>query len=65
MIRSVAFLSKGDVYLPGELILLQEWPEGDSQRQEGMPGKSCMSILLVRTGKGEVVSLKSPAEMGH
>ena len=39
MIPSVAFLGEGGVYLRGEPILLQEWPEGDSQREEGMSGK--------------------------
>ena len=38
MIASVAFLAEGEVYLRGEPILLQEWPEGDSQREEGMSG---------------------------
>ena len=37
-IPSVAFLGEGEVYLRGEPILLQEWPEGDSQREEGMSG---------------------------
>ena len=36
MMFSVAFLDEGEVYLQGEPILLQEWPEGDSQREEGM-----------------------------
>ena len=39
MIPSVAFLSDGEVYLWREPILLQEWPEGDSQRGEAMFGK--------------------------
>ena len=39
MIPSVAFLGEGEVYLRGEPILLHEWPEGDSQREEGMFGK--------------------------
>ena len=38
MIPSVAFLGEGEVYLRGEPILLQEWPEEDSQREEGMSG---------------------------
>ena len=38
MIPSVASLGEGEVYLRGEPILLQEWPEGDSQREEGMSG---------------------------
>ena len=33
---SVALLAEGEVYLRGEPILLQEWPEGDFQREEGM-----------------------------
>ena len=39
MIPSVAFLAEGQVYLRGEPILLQEWPEGDSQQEEGTSGK--------------------------
>ena len=38
MIPSVAFLCEGEVYLQGKPILLQEWPEEDSQREEGMSG---------------------------
>ena len=38
MIPCVAFCGGGEVYLPGERILLQEWPEGDSQREERMSG---------------------------
>ena len=34
MIPMVAFLGEGEVYLWGEPILLQEWPRGDSQREE-------------------------------
>ena len=37
-IPSVAFLRSGEVYHQGEPILLQDWPEGDSQREEGMSG---------------------------
>ena len=36
MIPSVAFLGEGEAYLRREPILLQEWPEGGSQREEGM-----------------------------
>ena len=36
MISSVAFLGEGEVYLRVKPILLQEWPEGDSEREEGM-----------------------------
>ena len=39
MIPSVAFLGEGEVYPQGEPILLQEWPEGDSQREEQIFGK--------------------------
>ena len=39
LIPSVAFLGEGEVYLWGEPILRQEWPGGDSQREEGMSGK--------------------------
>ena len=39
MIPSVAFLDEGEVYLRGGPILLQEWPEGDSQQKQGMSGK--------------------------
>ena len=39
MIPIVAFLGEGEVYLRREPILLQEWPEGDSQREEGMCAK--------------------------
>ena len=38
MIRSVAPLGQGEVYLRREPILLQKWPEGDSQGEEGMSG---------------------------
>ena len=38
MILSLAFLDEGKVYLRGETILLQEWPKGDSQCEEGMSG---------------------------
>ena len=38
MISSVAFLGEGEVYFLGEAKLLQEFPEGDSERQEGMSG---------------------------
>ena len=41
MIPSVAVLGEGEVYLWGEWaapILLPEWPEADSQRDEGMSG---------------------------
>ena len=38
VVCSVAFLGKGGVYLQEEPILLQEWPEGDSRREEGMFG---------------------------
>ena len=38
MIRSFAFLGKGEVYLRGEPVILQDWPEGDSQPEEGMSG---------------------------
>ena len=46
MIRSVAFLSEEEVYLRGKPLLLQQWPEGDSQRGEGMSKKKCFSIAL-------------------
>ena len=36
MIPSVASLHEGEVYHRREPILLQEWPERDSQREEGM-----------------------------
>ena len=39
MIPSVAFLAEGEVYLRKEPLLLQGWPEGDSQREEGMSRK--------------------------
>ena len=39
MIPSVAFLSEGEVYLREDPTLLQEWPEGDLQWEEGMSGK--------------------------
>ena len=38
MTPSVASLGGGEVYLQEEPILLQVWPEGDSQREEGMSG---------------------------
>ena len=38
MTPSVAFLHEGEVYLRGEPILLQEWPEGDSLQGEGVSG---------------------------
>ena len=38
MIPSFAFLAEGEVYLWGEPILLQQWPEGESEREEGMSG---------------------------
>ena len=31
-------LCAGEVYLRGEPIFLQGWPEGDSQKEEGMSG---------------------------
>ena len=34
MIPSVASLGEGEVYLRGEPIVLQEWPEGDSRLQK-------------------------------
>ena len=36
MIPSVGSRGEGEVYLRGEPILLQEWPEGDFEREEGM-----------------------------
>ena len=39
MIPGVAFLGEGEVYLREEPKLLQEWPEGDSQREERMSEK--------------------------
>ena len=39
MIPGVAFLGEGQVYLRGEPTLVQEWPEGDYKREEGMSGK--------------------------
>ena len=39
MIPNVALLDEGEVYLQGQPITLQEWPEGDSQQEEGMSGK--------------------------
>ena len=39
MIPCVAFLGEGEVYLWGEPILLQEWPEGDSHQEEGVSGR--------------------------
>ena len=38
MIRSVAFLGEGEVYLRGKPILLQQWPEGDCQQEEVVSG---------------------------
>ena len=38
MIPGVAFLGDGKVYLRGDPILLQEQPEGDSQREKGVSG---------------------------
>ena len=36
MIPSVALLGEGGVYLRGEPILLQEWPEGEPRQGEGV-----------------------------
>ena len=38
LIPSVASLGEREVYLRGEPILLQKWPEGDSQLEERMSG---------------------------
>ena len=38
MIPIVALLGEGEVYLRGEPILPQQWPEGDSKQGEGMYG---------------------------
>ena len=46
MILSVAFLGEGEVYLQVEPRLLQEWPEGDSNREEGMSGKDPRLLKL-------------------
>ena len=55
MISGVAFLCEAEVYLQGESILLQEWPEGDSQQEKGMSGvKKALPKLApssVRLGK--------------
>ena len=47
LISGVASLGGGEVYLRGETILLQEWPEGDSQREEGMSGVYHRLLKLV------------------
>ena len=39
IIPNVAFLGDGEVYLRGEPIHLQKWPEDGSQREEVMSAK--------------------------
>ena len=48
MIPSVAFLGEREVYLRGEPVLLQEWPEGDTQLEEVMSGV-CHRLLKLAT----------------
>ena len=49
------FFVERDLYLGGEPILLQEWPEGDSIREKGISGKYQrllkLAPLSVRLGK--------------
>ena len=58
MIPIVAFFGEREVDLRGGGILLQEWPEGDSQREQEMFGKyHCLpklatsSVLLGATNR--------------
>ena len=47
IILGVAFVGEEEVYLWGEPLLLQQWPEGDSQRKEGMSGVYHCRLKLV------------------
>ena len=38
MIPSVALLGEGELCVQGDPILPQEWPKGDSKREEGISG---------------------------
>ena len=49
MIPSVALLSEGEVYLRGELILLQRWLEGEYQQEEGMSGVYYCLLKLAKS----------------
>ena len=46
VILSIAFLGEGELYLRGEPTLRQEWPKGDSQREEAMYGNSHCLLML-------------------
>ena len=52
MILSVVFLGEGEVYLQGEPILLQEWPEGDFEHDGGRSRKY-HRLLTLATSSGQ------------
>ena len=52
MIPSDTLIGEGGLYIRGEPILLREWPEGASQREEGMSGVYHRLLKLATSSVG-------------
>ena len=61
MIPNVAFLGEGEGYLRGVPILLQEWPEGDSQREEQM-SRAYHRLLKLATSSVQLGAMNGQAQ---